>query len=89
MSINLTSSSSDFEFIKDDVQEQRKIANHILKQAEEIQALLDQDPDRSDNTKLEILRDAILKSAKELASNASSTSNTASTVIAKVTAKST
>ena len=84
-----SSSSTSFEFIKEDVQNQRKIAEDLLNKVEQIQSLLDENPDFPDKEKFEELRDSLVLSARDLASNANTTSLAATTVISEVTAKST
>ena len=71
----------DLEFIKEDVQAQRRIARELLEQARRVQRVLDENPNMENKKELEEFRDGFLESAENLAKNAGETSNTATLVI--------
>ena len=79
----------DFRFVEYDVEKQHQIAGEMLREAEEIQRVLERDEQIADRAILERARDLFLKSAKALAENANTTSASATTVISTVTASST
>ena len=78
----------DLTFLKRDVQNQRRIAQHCLDSATSIQQRLDAAPGSPESKALEEFRNTFLEVAKELAQNANETSSTATTVITKVTSAS-
>jgi len=86
------STDSTFRFISDDVRRQLELSRELFKQAvaieDEIKRLKEGAGDQQLVATLRDTRDNLLITAKDLASNATTTSTTAASVITSVTAKS-
>ena len=73
--------SADFGFLLQDVRRQRELAQEALGEAKRIDELLKADPNISNRQELEVTKQKWLKMARELAENASTTSQAGTTTI--------